>query len=188
MTLRHLEVKESRFCTFAVQRDPAALKFVPPELQSEALCQSAAELDPLSVEHIHDEALKEKLLTQLTSTTSDQSRIKTLIRDNPDYFIKLWCLAPRFWNEALLELALDHHAESVMSDLWEFNEPLPEPLLLKALSRDGTLLRYVADANLSLEVCIAAVRQTPDALEFVPPTLVPPNFFEEYMQYAIRNP
>lgn len=204
-TLRHLQVQESRFCTFAVRRDPAVLKFVrektaalaaiaiernpmtlefiPPELQSEAICQRAAELDPLSAEHIHDETLKHQLLTQLTRITSDQSRIKALIRDHPDYFNKLWCMDSRFWNEALLELALDHHAESVMSDLWEFNEPLPESLLLKVLSQDGTLLRYVADANLTLKVCIAAVRQTAGALKFVPP-----NFFEECMPYAVREP
>ncbi len=200
--LRNLQIQEGRFCEFAVRRNPAALEFVrektpalvkmaiernpmmlefvPPEFQSCAICQRAVEHDPLAARYIHDEELKTQMLYHLTSGKLDQSRIEMLIRNDPDYFINLWDLDHRFWNEALLDLALTHHGESLMSELWEIAEPLPEALLLKTLSRDGTLLRYVVEDNLTLPVCLAATSQTPEALEFVPEI-----FFEQCLQHSL---
>lgn len=190
LALQHLRVQELRFCEFAVRRDPAALKFVRnqtpelaalaiardpvalefvlPEIQTEALCRQAVERNPLAAMNVHDPNLREQLLTHLTRGSLQRQGIESLIRDDPDYFIHLWYLDPRFWQDELLELALVHHGERLMSGLWEIGHPLPESLVLNAMSRDGTLLRYVVEENLCMPVCLAAVSQTPEALAYVP--------------------
>lgn len=151
------ELKTARLCQKAVSQNPRALRWVPSELKTPKMWMTAFEADPTIVSYIpksertgilyHSMVMKNGLLIQYVP--------KKVLRSSCGF-------------EIIIDAVRQHGFAlfDVPRDLLE--GPGGYEVCLMAVGQNGLVLMEVPMKHRNLELCRLAVRENPEAIEYVP--------------------
>lgn len=179
--LAYMQNKTRKIVELAVFAKPLTLRYVPAELQDQNLCERAVFLNPLALDLVQDAGVKALLEDKVLAMRHGTPVLFDLISQDHGYFSALCSMEPAFMNTPVMTYALRLHPEVTMHQIWESGDQIFEEDLVRLLKRDGKLLRYVNDLDLSFGLCRIAVEQNIQALKYVPEA-----YMRECFNYVYR--
>lgn len=158
-----------RYYFKSVKRNWGALDLVPKNKQSKRICWFALKHWAFAIEHIHPDNHNKKMAEYISRRWL--TSIKYLRRDLiTQPLIRKACknisqIHPEFVATFLLDNAREFHFDLSFVRI-------PETPLLKAVSRNWEVLRYVSPADQTDEIADQAVKQSPKAYPYIHPELL----------------